>query len=189
MSLTTGRDQMLKDLSDAELMLAVGKGDLGAFNETVRRHQHTAWRVAYRFLDDPVEAEDITQEAFLRILTAAPRYKPTAAFSTYLYRVITRLCIDQVRKKRPIIVDSFPGLIDPAPDPAAALAVKERDALIRRALDALPSRQRMAVILKYYEGLRYAEIGSAMNISDKAVERLLSRARKILRSSLAHLKK
>lgn len=178
----------LKETGDEQLMQMAGKGDLNALGEIVRRHQRTAWSVAHRFVGDPAEAEDIVQEAFLRILTAAPRYKPRAAFATYLYRVVTRLCIDNVQKKRPIFTDTLPEMVDDSADPAAMLARQERDALIRRALDVLPSRQRMVVILKYYEGLGYADIAAAMNITRKAVERLLSRARKTLQSSLSRIK-
>lgn len=179
----------MEGVSDDQLMLAVGQGDLGAFAEIVHRHQHRAWSVAYRFLGHAAEAEDIAQEAFLKILTAAPRYEPTATFSTYLYRVVSRLCVDIYRKKRPIFSDTLPEMVDPSPDPAAALTRKDRDATIRKALDALPARQRMAVILKYYEGLRYADIAAAMGITHKAVERLLGRARKTLHSRLSKVKK
>jgi len=178
----------MKDINDAELMEAVAGGNLNAFNEIVFRHQRTAWRAAYRFLGDSAEAEDIVQEAFLRILTAAPRYKPRAAFSTYLYRVVARLCIDNTRKKRPIFTDTLPETVDSSPDPATALVQKDRNALIRKALDALPARQRMVVILKYYEGLSYGEIARAMGTTIKAVERLLGHARKSLLSGLSHLK-
>ena len=176
-------------VSDEELMLAVGQYDLDAFNELVRRHQRTAWRIAHRSLGDPVEAEDVVQEAFLRILSVAPRYKPTAAFSTYLYCVVARLCIDYARKRRPILSNALPETLDSSPDPATALAQKDRDALIRKALDALPSRQRMAVILKYYESLSYGEIARAMGTTVKAVDRLLGRARKTLQSSLSRTEK
>lgn len=176
-------------IKDEQLMSRVAKGDLDAFNELVRRHQRTAWRIAHRFLGDATEAEDVAQEAFFRILDAAPRYKPTAAFSTYLYRVVARLCIDNAKKKRPVFTDSLPETIDSSPDPAAALVQKDRDVLIRKVLDALPSRQRMVVILKYYEGLSYVEIARAMGTTVKAVERLLGRARKTLQSSLSHVRK
>ena len=178
----------MKEAKDEQLMLAVGKGDLGAFNEIVRRHQRTAWSVAYQFLADPVEAEDIAQEAFLRILAAAPRYKPTATFPTYLYRVVVRLCIDNARKKRPVCSDDLPDMPDRSPDPRATLLSKEREKQVRIALDALPPRQRMAVILKYYEGLGYADIARAMGTTVKAVERLLGRARATLQSILSHIK-
>ncbi|NOY12252.1 MAG: sigma-70 family RNA polymerase sigma factor [Deltaproteobacteria bacterium] len=180
---------MVTVIKDEQLMLRVAEGNLDAFNELVRRHQRTAWRIAHRFLGDPAEAEDVAQEAFLRILAAAPRYKPSAAFSTYLYRVVARLCIDNTRKKRPVFTNTLPETVDSSPDPATALVQKDRDALIRKALDALPSRQRMVVILKYYEGLRYGEIARAMGTTVKAVERLLGRARKTLQSSLSRIRK
>lgn len=179
----------MKDAGDEQLMLAVGRGDAGAFSEIVHRHQRSAWSIAYRFVGHAADAEDIAQEAFLKILSAAPRYQPSAVFSTYLYRVVTRLCIDFYRKKRPVFTDTLPEMADPAPDPAAALARKDRETTIRRALDALPARQRMAVILKYYEGLGYADIATAMDITRKAVERLLGRARKTLQSRLSNAKK
>ncbi|HEB68090.1 MAG TPA: sigma-70 family RNA polymerase sigma factor [Desulfobulbus sp.] len=176
-------------MKDEQLMLRVAGGDLGSFDEIIRRHQPTAWRIAYRFLGDPAEAEDIAQEAFLKILTAASRYRATASFSTYLYRIVSRLCVDHGRKKRPLCVDTFPERVDSSPDPATTLDLKDRDALIRRTLDALPARQRMAVVLKYYEGLSYKDIAQAMDTSIKAVERLLGRARNTLQSSLAQVKK
>ena len=179
---------ILTAIKDEQLMLRVAKGDLGAFEEIVRRHQQTAWRVALRFLGDANEAEDIAQEAFLRILAAAPRYKPSATFSTYLFRVVSRLCIDHARKKRPNFDNSLPETVDPSPDPATVLAQKDRDELIRQALEVLPVRQRMAVILEYYEGLKYDEIAKAMGTTPKAVERLLSRARGALKTRLSFLR-
>jgi len=175
-------------INDDRLMSRVAEGDLDAFEEIVRRHQRTAWRIALRFLGDPTEAEDIAQEAFLRILTAASRYKPSANFSTYLFRVVTRLCIDHAKKKRPIFDNILPETVDPSPDPAATLIRKDKNALVREALDALPSRQRMVVVLKYYEGLRYDEIARAMGTSVKAVERLLGRAREALKTQLFYLR-
>ena len=169
---------------DEQLMSRVAKGDLDLFEEIVRRHQRTAWRIAFRFLGDSAEAEDIAQDAFLRILAAAPRYKPSATFSTYLYRVVVRLCIDHTKKKRPIFDNTLLKSIDPSPGPAATLIRKDKNALVRRAIGTLPFRQRMVVILKYYEGLRYDEIARAMGTTVKAVERLLNRARTALKTSL-----
>lgn len=179
----------MKILSDEQLMLAVGKGDLDALGKIVLRYQNFVWGMAYRFLGDPATAEDIAQETFLRVLEAAARYKHSADLRAYLYRIISRLCIDYARKKRPILIDGLPERADRFPDPAAALISQERETEVRHALDLLPARQRMAVILKYYEGLSYADIARAMEITVKAVERLLSRARKTLQSSLSHMKK
>ena len=170
--------------TDEDLMLAAGRGDMSAFGEIVRRHQTSAWRAAYRLLGDAAEAEDAAQDAFLKILDAAPRYRPTASLRTYLYRVVTRLCLDRLQKKRPIYVDRLPPSASDDPGPPDVLARQEDEQAMRRALDALPARQRAAVILRHFEHLSYQEIADAMGASVKAVERLLARGRDTLEVSL-----
>jgi len=176
-------------VTDKQLMQAVAAGDPEAFREIILRHQRVAWNTAYRFLRDPMEAEDIVQETFVRILEAAPRYQPNAKFRTYLYRILTRLCIDHARKKRPLLVDSIADLAHSAPGPLEDLIFDEREAEVHAHLDVLPPNQKAAIILKHFEGLSYAEISQVMGISQKAVERLLSRARRTLQSRLSHLNK
>ena len=176
----------MKTPSDEELMLNVREGDLAAFEQLVLRHQAKAWHVAYRFIGDAAEAEDLAQEAFLRILDAASRYHPTASFRTYLFRVLTRLCLDHRRKKRPIPID-LPHMVNDSPSPADQISQGRRDALIQAALDALPANYRMALVLRYFEGLSGSEMAETMGISTKAVERLLARARKALEPRLKHL--
>ena len=165
-------------------MLRAGRGDMAAFEELVARHQRAALGVAYRFLGDRHEAEDVAQEAFLRILDAAERYVPAAEFTTYLYTVVSRLCMDGARKRSPVYLDDPP---EPSPAPAAAdlAESRERDCEVRAALDRLPARQRMAVVLRHFEGLDYAGVARAMGVSAKAVERLLARAREALARTLA----
>ena len=174
-------------ISDEELMLAVRQGDLHGFEILIQRHQDAAWRAAYRFLGDRVEAEDAVQEAFLRIFHAANRYQPTARFRTYLYRILTRLCLDQIQKKRPVYRQELSHVIDKAPSAGECLVARECEDDVRRALAALPPKQRMAVLLRYYEGLSYADIATALDSTVKAVERLLARARATLQGRLAHL--
>ena len=172
---------------DEELMLAVAEGDLEAFEQIVLLHQKNAWSAAYRFLGHHAEAEDVAQEAFLRILGAAPRYRPTASFRTYLYRVVTRLCLDRARKARPVVAND---LADTATDDHSTLnemIERDRDRAVRRALASLPSRQRMAIVLRYFEGLACRQVASAMQLSPKAVERLLARARNTLQKLLKDL--
>lgn len=161
-------------------MQAVSRGDLHAFDQIALRHQSAAWGVAYRFLGDADEAEDMVQEAFLRILDAAGRYKPTATFRTYLYRVLTRLCIDHTRKKRPISTDRLPDTPAPGPTQAQRMERVEAEAAIQEALDALPPKYRLVIVLRYFEGLSGAEIAEAMKTSPKGIERLLARARQSL---------
>jgi len=166
-------------------MLAVGQGDLTAFEQLVLRYQGGAWRVAYRFTGDAAEAEDLAQEAFLRILDAAPGYRPTATFRTYFYRVLTRLCLDHRRRKRPVLSPVMPDQPDNSPSPPLQTSQAERDARVQAALDLLPADYRMAVVLRYFEGLSGVQMAEAMDRSVKAVERLLARAKAILVRQLA----
>ena len=173
--------------SDEELMLPVGKGDLSAFGEIVLRHQQSIWNIAYRCLSNKTDAEDVTQEAFLKLLDAAGRYKPTASFRTYLYRIVTRLCLDQAAKKQPLYTNELPETSDPGRTASENLISVERSRMVCKALDKLPPNQRMAIVLKYYEGLGYREIAATMEVTAKAVERLLARGRASLETYLGNL--
>ena len=175
--------------SDEELMQAAAGGDMGAFGDLVRRHQRSAWNAAWRLLGDAAEAEDAAQDAFLKVLDAAARYRPTASFRTYLYRVVTRLCLDRMEKKRPRYVDQLPATPSADLGPPETLARRESADAVRRALDALPARQRAALVLRHYEGLRYQEIAEAMGVSVKSAERLLVRARESLADRLQEFRR
>lgn len=170
--------------TDEELMRRTAAGDLNAFNEIVLRHQQTAWRLASRFLDNPHDAQDIEQEAFVRIFEAAPRYRPTASFTTYLYRIVLRLCMDTARKKRPVACENIEDLACPLPDAARGLEERRRDRDVRAAIQRLPKRQRSAILLKEYCELSYVEIAQILSTSTKSVERLLARAREALQKDL-----
>jgi len=174
--------------SDEQLMQAVARGDLDAFNNIVLRYQQQAWRTACRLLGDPMEAEDIAQETFLKILKAAPRYRPTASFRTYLYTIIYRLCLDTRKKSRPSLMDTIPDRPSASPSAVEYLVSRERGEEIRHALESLPLNQRTAIVLKHDEGLSYAEIAQVMDTSLKSVEMLIRRAREKLHSKLSHLK-
>lgn len=171
--------------TDEALMQACGRGDLHAFEQLVRRHQEGAWDIAVRFLGDSGEAADMVQKAFMKILEAAPRYRPTAAFRTYLYCVLSRLCLDHFRARRTFQDADVSELPGKDPSPVGILLAAERDRAVREALRGLPSRQRLAVILKYYNQLSYQEIAAVMEVSAKAVERLLARARESLEPVLS----
>lgn len=165
-------------------MLAVGEGDLLSFEQLVLRYQAEAWRVAYRFTGDAAQAEDLAQDAFLRILDAAPRYRPTASFRTYLYRVLSRLCLDYRQKRRPILGEPLGTVADDTYPPAERASLEERDRCIQAALVNLPADYRLAVVLRYFEGLSGAEMAAVMGRSVKAVERLLARAKSALEPQL-----
>lgn len=165
-------------------MQAAGSGDLEAFEEIVRRHQGWAWQIAFRFFGQKEPAADVVQDAFIRLLEASGRYRPTAKFRTYFYRIISRLCLDRAKKKKTVELEVMPNMPDPAPGAAEKLIHRETAAAVRTALDDLAPNQRMAIVLRYYEDLNYREIADALEITPKAVERLLARGRKRLRDSL-----
>ena len=170
--------------SNETLMQATGKGDLEAFEEIVRRHRTWAWNLAYRFLGQRDEAEDVVQEAFMRLLDTANRYQPSASFRTYFHRIVTRLCLDRAKKKQPLFMEDVPETPDPSPDAGEVMIRNEADVAVRAALDTLPPNQRMAIVFRYYDNLNYEEIAAALETSPKAVERLLARGREHLRATL-----
>jgi len=176
-------------ISDEQLMQSIAHGDLDAFKKIVLRYQHHAWRTAYRLLGDAMDAEDVAQETFLKILKAAPRYRHTAGFRTYLYTIVYRLCLDTRKKSRPSLMDTIPDRPSASPSAVETLVSRERREEIRQAIDGLPLNQRTAIVLKHDEGLSYAEIAQVMDTSFKSVEMLIRRAREKLQSTLPHLKK
>jgi RNA polymerase sigma-70 factor (ECF subfamily) len=133
--------------------------------------------LAFRLLGDANEAEDVAQEAFLRILRAAPRYRPTAAFRTYLHRVTTRLCRDRFRKLSPSLGQDLDAQASAGPALEDLVDQEQTRGEVQKAIAALPVNQREAVVLRYYENLSYDEISQVTGASRKAVERLLARGR------------
>jgi RNA polymerase sigma-70 factor (ECF subfamily) len=170
--------------SDELLVQATGKGDLKAFEQLVRRHQTWAWRIAYRFIGNEEDAADIVQDAFLRLLDASGRYRPTAKFTTYFYRIISRLCLDRAKRKQPLFLETLPDTADLRPSITETMMRHEAAVAVRSALDTLPPNQRLAIMFRYYENLSYEQIASALEITTKAVERLLARGREHLRGLL-----
>lgn len=166
--------------SDEELMSDVAEGDLTAFEQLVRRHQGSAWNAAFRLVRDLHAAEDISQEAFLRILRAAHRYRPTATFRTYLYRTVTRLCRDYRRKASPSLCQNPDVQAGQTPSPEACVAAREEHRAVQEAIASLSVKQREAIVLRYYERLSYKEIAEVTGTSRKGVERLLARGRAAL---------
>ena len=169
---------------DEQLMLQAAGGDMDAFEELVLRQQQGALSVAYRFLGDRTRAEDVVQDAFLKILANASTYEPRARFGTYLYGVVWRLCIDRYRRRRPQRLESSLDPVASSAEPEEAMRRAEAAQQVRDAIAELPSRQRMALVLKHYQELSYEEIGQAMSCSPQAVDALLSRARRKLKEKL-----
>jgi RNA polymerase sigma-70 factor (ECF subfamily) len=176
---------MIPSPTNEELMLSLSRGDFQALEIIVSRFQKKIWNIAFRFLGNEEEAQDITQEIFLKIFEAAPQYRVTASFQSYLFRIVTNLCLDHIRKKQPVYLENFPDIESENPSPIETILHQEQSTAVFRAIAQLPPGQRLTVVLKYFENLKYSEIADAMNISEKAVERLLARGRASLEKMLS----
>lgn len=170
--------------NDEQLMCDAAAGDMDAFEEIVRRHQHGAFNVALGMLSDEHLAADAAQEAFLRVLEKADAYKPIAKFTTYFYSVLRRICIDYYRKKKPHLKPVFDDSESACEEPQDVLIRNENSSAIHKAVASLPARQRMALTLKHFQHMSYKEIATVMHCSPGAVDSLLARARTALKDAL-----
>jgi RNA polymerase sigma-70 factor (ECF subfamily) len=170
---------------DVQLLSWSAAGDRRAFDEIVARHGAFALRVALRVVRSRSVAEDVVQEAMVRAWSRAKHFDPgRARFTTWLYRIVMNLCIDQGRRVQslPLPPDFNPA--DPAASADERIEASQRDALLASAVSELPVNQRAALTLVYDEGLSGAEAARLLGLSAKAVERLLARARAHLRERL-----
>jgi RNA polymerase sigma-70 factor (ECF subfamily) len=173
--------------SDHDLMARTAQGDGRAFRTLAERHAGRALRLARRILGNEALAEDIVQDALLRVWTNAPRWRPEAAFRTWLYRVVVNLCLNAKRRTPELPLDAADHVADPAAGADSQLETRERDRRLAAAIGALPERQRTAIVLSYQEGLSNAEIAAVLDTSVSSVETLLVRARRALRTRLGDI--
>lgn len=179
------RQEQALAADDAALILRIGGGDQEAFAELLTRHESWARTYAWRVVGNVDEAEDIVQEAFLEVWTKSATWKKIRNFRGFFAVLLSRRCIDFLRKKRPIALEEVPDM--PADDRAAVvdkIEGEQRAGILQRGLQSLPARQRMAILLFHTEEMSLAEGAEAMNITPKAFESLLIRARVTLRRVL-----
>jgi len=173
---------------DEELVRRVGQGDPAAIQAMVARKLPRMLALAQRMLGDPVEAEDVAQEAMLRAWKQAPRWRPgKAKFDTWLHRVGLNLCYDRLRRRREVPTETPPDRPDDGPAPDRGLLAAELGVRVDAALRRLPERQREAIVLCHYQELSNIEAADLMQISVEALESLLSRGRRALRQTLADM--
>ncbi len=171
--------------ADAELMLLVAGGDRAAFTALFDRHHRGVAQFAFRFVGDRARAEELTQDTFVKLYRNASRYRPSAKFKTYLYRVAANHCLNEVRRGEYRVKHVSEGLEEgepletPAPEaerPDAQLAGQQLESAVGRALAALSQRERTAFTLCRFEGMTYRDIAEVLQASEAAVKSLIHRA-------------
>jgi RNA polymerase sigma-70 factor (ECF subfamily) len=171
--------------SDDALMVRVALRDASALRLLADRHAALPWRIAYRMLSDRAEAEDVAQEALLRLWQAGSNWKPGGSgVAAWLTRVSTNLCLDRLRRRRFTSDEEAPDRADAAPLADAEIEGDEVRAAVINCIQALPERQRASIILTYYEERANQSAAETLAMQLKAFESLLFRARAALRSCI-----
>jgi RNA polymerase sigma factor (sigma-70 family) len=174
---------------DAELVARAGRGDRAAAQALMARHLPKMMLLARRMLADQGEAEDAVQDAFMRLWTHAARWQPgRAKFETWLYRVTLNQCYDRLRRKTTAPIDDAMHVPDPAAGPEATHESTVAAASIEAALAELPERQRAAIVLCHFQECGNIEAADILGVSVEALESLLARGRRGLRTKLKHLR-
>ncbi|MDB6452392.1 RNA polymerase sigma factor [Falsirhodobacter sp. 20TX0035] len=176
----------LPDIPDEALLVLYANGDRAAARALTLRLTPRVLGFAARMLTDRAEAEDVTQEAMLRLWRIAPEWRQgEAKVTTWLYRVTSNLCTDRLRRRRGVPLDDAPEVEDDAPTAEQDMMQGERMAALDAALARLPDRQRQAVVLRHIEGLTNPDIARIMDIGVEAVESLTARGKRTLAALLS----
>ena len=174
-----------QDVPDEDLLARFAAGESLAARALTLRLTPVALRVAHRMLGDRDEAEDVAQEAMVRLWRMAPDWRPGAArVSTWLYRVTVNLCTDRLRRRRGVDLDAAGEVADERPAALQEMIAADRLAALEAALMTLPERQRQAVVLRHIEGLSNPEIADILGIGIEAVESLTARGKRALAQAL-----
>ncbi len=194
-------ERVLAAAEDAALIARAQKGDTAAFEALVRRYDRDVLRLVQRIVQNRDEARDLYQEAFLRIYRNIGRFRLDSSFYTWLYRVVTNVCLDYLRRRRsrpedqpPAIelnendhsqtADFFDNRQDARADPERQALGEEIGGRIRRAMEQLSPRERMIFEMKHYQGLKLKAIGEALGTSEESVKNSLFRATQKMRAQL-----
>jgi RNA polymerase sigma-70 factor (ECF subfamily) len=182
---------------DAQLMLRVREGDETCFALLLERHRGPVVNFLHRMVQDRAMSEELAQEVFLRVYRSRATYEPTAKFTTWLFRIASRLALNAIRdnkkarRQESLDQELMEGVerqvADRKPSVEQEMIREVRLKEIRLAIDALPEKQRAAVLMHKYEGLEYTQIAGALRCSESAVKSLIFRAYQTLRLRLSHL--
>lgn len=180
--------------TETELIKRAQSGDADAFADLVMAHQNFVYNLALRTINDPHEAEDLAQEAFIRAWQALPRFRHKSKFSTWLYRIVINLCYNRLpRLKRELAAVDSEEMVN-LPDegsigPDSSLEADERRAYLHQQIEALPESYRLIITLRYQQELSYAEIARIADVPLGTVKTIIYRARARLREALQQYEK
>jgi RNA polymerase sigma-70 factor, ECF subfamily len=188
---------VLETLSDAEVMLRVAAGDDTAFDYLVEKYRRPMISFMYRMTHNQAVAEEMAQDVFLRVYRSRQGYTATAKFTTWLYRIATNLAVNHARDTKHERPENQVNIDEPDEETGRTIDVadsglnaeqvilrRERLAAIRQQVEALPERQRMAVLMHKYQGMDYKQIAAVLKLSESATKSLLFRAYETLRETL-----
>ncbi|MGH7823622.1 MAG: RNA polymerase sigma factor [Candidatus Binatia bacterium] len=171
---------------DRELLEHIQNGSQQAFGMLAQRHTERFYRLAYRYVQDRDTAEDMVQEAFLKLWEDPGRWQPqrNTKFTTWFYRIVVNLCLDWAKKKRPLELDEEMPLSDERETVDATMIRSEEQKILEKEIAALPERQRMALNLCFDEGLSNQEAADVMGVNLKALQSLIMRAKTTLKQRM-----
>lgn len=183
---------------ETSLIRAAQAGDAEAFERLVRFYDHNVLRMAFNLLRSEEDARDVYQEAFLRVYRNLPKFRFDCSFSTWLYRIVANLCLDQIRKRKvrreeSTAVSAPSGELDRLQfvperradvDPQRQLMSSEVNSRIQEVLGQLTSRERLVFEMRHYQGMRLKAIGEALGVTEEAAKNCLFRATQKMRTAL-----
>lgn len=185
------------NLLESQLVKLVLKGDQNAFSQLVDLYQEKLYHMAYRMLSNRQEAEDVVQDTFLRVYNNLEKYDDTMKFSTWIYRIATNLCIDRLRKRKPIYsldaessdyegLDGYSMIPSDNRTPESELLISETQRIIHQAIDTLPPKYKSVMILRYIHELSLQEVGEVLDMPVTTIKTRVHRGREFLRKKLEY---
>ena len=179
-------DVDLIHFDDALLLQHIRRGGHEAFAILVNRHTNRCYRIAYRLVSNKDDAEDIVQEAFLKLWHKPKLWDPCkgAKFTTWFHKVVINLCVDHMRKKKPLGLQEDMEFADENPGQDALLDNNQRQSLLERFINELPDQQRQALALCFYEGLSNHEAADIVGVTVKALQSSIMRAKTTLKKKV-----
>lgn len=173
------------------------KGDQRAFAELVDIYQDKLFHMAYRMLNNRQEAEDVVQDTFLRVYKNLDRFDETMKFSTWIYRIATNLCIDRLRRRKPVYsldaesneyegLDGYSMIPSDNRTPESELLLSDTQRIIHQAIDSLPAKYKSVMVLRYIQDLSLQEVGDILDMPVTTIKTRVHRGREFLRKKLEH---